>query len=244
MDFNITDLIKKVQDDVQHDTFKIDNKVFSKKTGLLIDALEPEPEPHKLETLTGLIDYLKNGIDKIDVKDFMIHIYNGCEVGLVKYHNDRLKSHVYVHCTHSPVHITIDQYMSIERTLIELQSKYQPTDDREALLEQLKFVSTDSNVEFKDDGMAQEVTMKAGIHTKEKGEIQAINNLKPVRIFHEASQPESQFLIRLKRGENQPIQCAIFEADGGAWKNRAILNIKQYLEGELKKAYGEIPIIA
>ena len=32
--------------------------------------------------------------------------------------------------------------------------------------------------------------------------------------------------------------CALFEADGGAWRNEAMLNIKKYLEANLKDIDG------
>jgi 16S rRNA U1498 N3-methylase RsmE len=43
-------------------------------------------------------------------------------------------------------------------------------------------------------------------------------------------QPESDFVFRMKDGP----RCALFEADGGAWQNEAIDNIKKHLEASLK----------
>ncbi|SUM44627.1 Uncharacterised protein [Staphylococcus petrasii] len=40
------------------------------------------------------------------------------------------------------------------------------------------------------------------------------------------------------------IQVALFEADGGAWKNEAILAIKDYLEVELYHQKDRITILA
>lgn len=53
--------------------------------------------------------------------------------------------------------------------------------------------------------------------------------LAPYRTFLEVEQPESQFIFRMKDGP----RCAIFEADGGAWRNQAITNIREYLKNEL-----------
>lgn len=55
--------------------------------------------------------------------------------------------------------------------------------------------------------------------------------LKPFRTFTEITQPESAFVLRMR--ESGGIQVALFEADGGAWKNEAILAIKDYLEIQL-----------
>ncbi len=39
----------------------------------------------------------------------------------------------------------------------------------------------------------------------------------------------SQFVFRMKDGP----RAAIFEADGGAWRNQAIVNIREYLKEQL-----------
>ena len=66
--------------------------------------------------------------------------------------------------------------------------------------------------------------------------------LAPYRTFLEVEQPSSSFIFRMKNGP----RGAIFEADGGAWRNQAILNIKEYLTKELAGEIesGRITIIA
>lgn len=44
------------------------------------------------------------------------------------------------------------------------------------------------------------------------------------------AQPESKFVFRMQDGP----RAALFEADGGAWKNDAMLSIKKFLEEQLK----------
>lgn len=53
----------------------------------------------------------------------------------------------------------------------------------------------------------------------------------PYRTFLEVQQPASDFIFRMK--SSCGVQCAIFEADGGTWKNEAMNNIKEYLKNEL-----------
>lgn len=55
--------------------------------------------------------------------------------------------------------------------------------------------------------------------------------LAPYRTFLEVEQPESQFIFRMKDGP----RGAIFEADGGAWRNQAIVNIREYLKEQLSE---------
>lgn len=76
-------------------------------------------------------------------------------------------------------------------------------------------------------------TLKSGA-LKEKGEIKPIVRLSPYRTFREIAQPESQFLLRIKTGDNGAVQAALFEADGGAWRNEARLRIAAYLKEHIK----------
>lgn len=46
-------------------------------------------------------------------------------------------------------------------------------------------------------------------------------------------QPASEFIFRVKQNKYDGISCAIFEADGGAWKIAATSSIKDYLQFEL-----------
>ena len=56
--------------------------------------------------------------------------------------------------------------------------------------------------------------------------------LRPYRTFTEVTQPESEFVFRMK-DDSMSVYCALFEADGGAWKREAMKNIKEHLEVEL-----------
>lgn len=47
------------------------------------------------------------------------------------------------------------------------------------------------------------------------------------------TQPKSDFIFRMKQDKYDGIACAIFEADGGAWKIAATTAIKEYLQFEL-----------
>ncbi|OSA97223.1 hypothetical protein B2H85_16310, partial [Clostridium botulinum] len=55
--------------------------------------------------------------------------------------------------------------------------------------------------------------------------------LAPYRTFPEVQQPTSKFIFRMQQGP----KAAIFEADGGAWRNQAMQSIKAYLQEELKE---------
>ena len=66
--------------------------------------------------------------------------------------------------------------------------------------------------------------------------------LRPYRTFPEVEQPASSFIFRMK--ENDGVCCALFEADGGAWKNEAMRNIKEYLKENLCDLLDQFTVIS
>lgn len=93
-----------------------------------------------------------------------------------------------------------------------------------------------------DNGIAQAVTIKTGVASAADVLVPNPVSLAPYRTFLEVEQPASSFIFRMKDGPSG----AIFEADGGAWRNQAIANVREYLATELESEIekGRITIIA
>ncbi|MNW60692.1 hypothetical protein D3C74_386970 [compost metagenome] len=70
-------------------------------------------------------------------------------------------------------------------------------------------------------GMTQSVVAKTGVATVEDVKVPNPVLLAPYRTFVEVEQPESSFVFRMKDGPS----AALFEADGGAWRNDVIANV-------------------
>jgi len=87
-----------------------------------------------------------------------------------------------------------------------------------------------------DDGFSQQVITKQGMAMKNEEKVSPRVTLSPWRTFREISQPSSEFVLRLRSRAGQTPVCALFEADGGEWKNTALKNIKEYLAKELPTA--------
>lgn len=125
--------------------------------------------------------------------------------------------------------ISVNQYMSQEHAVIELQSLYAVTDDRDYLLALLSRIDVNQGVSSVDNGISQEVSVRTGAVLKEQQIVQPIVHLQPYRTFLEVEQPASDFLLRLDK-DGRP---ALYEADGGAWKLEAKRNIAAYLGEQL-----------
>ena len=126
-------------------------------------------------------------------------------------------------------HITTNQSMTQEQAVVELQSLYAVTPDRDYLLALLSRIDVNQGVSSVDNGISQEVSVRTGAVLKEQQIVQPIVHLQPYRTFLEVEQPASDFLLRLDK-EGHP---ALYEADGGAWKLEAKRNIAAYLGEKL-----------
>lgn len=125
--------------------------------------------------------------------------------------------------------ITVNESISQERAIVELQSLYAITEDRDYLLSLLSRIDVNQGVSSVDNGISQEVSVKTGAVLKEQQTVKSIVHLQPYRTFLEVEQPASDFLLRLGK-EGRP---ALYEADGGAWKLEAKRNIAAYLGEQL-----------
>ena len=125
--------------------------------------------------------------------------------------------------------ITTNQSMTRDRAVVELQSLYAVTEDRDYLLALLSRIDVNQGVSSVDNGVSQEVSVRTGAVLKEQQTVQPIVHLQPYRTFLEVEQPASDFLLRLDK-EGRP---ALYEADGGAWKLEAKRNIAAYLGEQL-----------
>ena len=125
--------------------------------------------------------------------------------------------------------ITVNKSISQERAIVELQSLYAITEDRDYLLSLLSRIDVNQGVSSVDNGISQEVSVKTGAVLKEQQTVQPIVHLQPYRTFLEVEQPASDFLLRLDK-DGRP---ALYEADGGAWKLEAKRNIAAYLGEQL-----------
>ena len=116
-----------------------------------------------------------------------------------------------------------------DAAIIELRSRFIPTDDSSYLIDLVSRINNDEGVKSEDNGVSQTVVVKKGVSLAATEAVKPRLSLKPFRTFREVPQPESEFILRLD--ENGRI--GLFEADGGIWKMEAKDNIKAYFEQNL-----------
>lgn len=186
----------------------------------------------QMNTLTSLVDYLKAGVDSMADK-MLVQVVSPMKVRVLSMLDADRKREELVDVEAMIPDFEYGRYMGNERFIIALQSKFIANDDRDLLLQFAGTVKDESIAQYGDDGVTQKATIKTGITSVGDAVVPNPVKLRPFRTFIEVEQPESAFVFRMRQAEGHGVECAIFEADGGAWKNAAMKSIKEYLQYEL-----------
>lgn len=186
----------------------------------------------EMNTLSSLVDYAKAFTNEMS-DQMLVQVVSPTEVKLISCLDRDRKRECLVNVAAMVPEFSYGRYMDHENFIIALQSKFIDNKDRELLLRFAGTVKDESIAQYGDDGVTQKATIKTGITSVGEAIVPNPVNLKPFRTFVEVDQPESAFIFRMR--QNNGVECAIFEADGGAWKNEAMRNIKKYLAFALEE---------
>lgn len=214
---------------------EIDGKQFSSAKLSYVDPRTPEPVPPimTVSTLQGLVDFVSA---EPAVKDqpliATILSPSTVEVQSVIF-GERRQRAVYVAAATLAVPFDFGLFMPPEVFVIAIQSLFVQNGETAKILKVVGTMSHETKTKVSDDGVTQTVEARVGI--VKEAEVQLPNpvTLRPYRTFLEVEQPASKFVLRIQNV--QIPQVALFEADGGAWKNEAVSNIKNWLKDRMPK---------
>lgn len=212
----------------------INGDTYSDKPLHRIDMYIPKANAIEMHTLTSLVDYIKSDVDAMSEK-MIVEVASPTKVNLysqLNYNRDREKL---VSVSARVPEFSFNNFVDQEKFCINLQSKFidDPQTDRSLILKFAGTVEAGTVAEYGDDGITQKATVKTGIASKGDAIVPNPVKLRPYRTFLEVEQPISEFIFRMKQDKYDGINCAIFEADGGAWQIAATKAIKEYLQFEL-----------
>ena len=210
----------------------INGACYSDKPLHRIDTYYPKADAIEMHTLTSLVDYIKSEVDEMPPR-MIVEVKSPTEVELYSQLDPNRDRESLVVASARVPGFEFDRFVEHEKFCINLQSKFIPSDDRELILKFAGTVEAGSVSEYGDDGVTQKATIKTGLASKGDAIVPNPVCLRPYRTFLEVEQPESAFVFRMKQDSYGSVMCAIFEADGGAWKMDATQAIKEYLQREL-----------
>lgn len=218
---------------------EIDGNTYSDKPLNRISYV-PYAKTIGMKTLTSLVEYIKANIDSMSER-MIVHVISPTEVHLYSSLDADRKREYLVEVNAELPDFRFGSFIDHENFVIALQSKFVPNEDRDLVLKFAGTVEDGTVAEYGDDGVTQKATIKTGVASKADAVVPNPVNLIPYRTFLEVQQPASDFIFRMK--SSCGVQCAIFEADGRAWKNEAMSRIKNYLALELSE-YPQFTVIS
>lgn len=214
-----------------------------------LDKLNPVYEPEiktlNVNSLCSMVDYIVSDVDSNE-NPCIIHVESPTVVSLRSaVFGDFSQRETMLQANALVPGFTFGQWYDNESFIIALQSKFQVTPDLQTILAVVGNVTDGSVRTYGDDGVSQTVQAKVGVAKVADVAVPNPVLLQPYRTFVEVEQPASHFVFRMRSGRETP-EMALFEADGGAWKNKAMLNIRGYFEDKLKTqiADGQIVLIS
>lgn len=210
----------------------------------------PVPSALAINTLTGFVDLLEAGFERFGPQQVLVHILDQETIELISSASDmhgRRQVYIKAGALKPERNFKFNQFIPQEEFNIALQSLFVPSPSITELLAISGNLTASNTAKQEDDGITQRVVVKAGIIKLDEVTPKPRVTLAPYRTFPEVSQPTSDYIFRVRQSE-QGNTCALFDADGGFWKNRAVASIKDWISNQLKgssvEGLGEVPIIA
>lgn len=224
--------IEKIEQMADVELIEVGNIQYATKELWRVD--NPKPAKVKVKSLTAIIDYLKANIDGLSIEGIIIHVEDHETVWVMsRLHRNHRDREFYLMAKAEPPEIRLNNFTDRESFNIMLQSRFADVADRADVLRSIGKMRYENEVKMEDDGITQTVASKAGVALVREDQIPNPVRLAPFRTFSEIEQPISPFILRV----DDKCNVGLFEADGGAWKNKAMQSIKNYLEFELGEGY-------
>lgn len=193
--------------------------------------------PLEVHTLSGLVGYLKEQFDKTLGEKLLIYVASPTKVNVYSELDADRKRESAIVATAELDRYPFGKFLDSERFIINILSLFERDENSEAIRRCASAIRIEGGGDLIDDGVSQVVTVKQGAATKGQAEVPSPVELRPYRTFLEVEQPASPFVFRIDKDGD----CALFEADGGMWKNHAIGNVVEYLteafEAEIESGF-------
>lgn len=227
--------------EINGDTYTIDPNMRR------VEPYIDRPYQTGFSSLDGIVQAIRMEIGREEItKPIFVSVHSHDRVVVfTTYRRDNLQRDVlYTASPELPVEFL--QWSSHEDAVIMLRSQFVPNEGTEYLLDLLARISSEDSVTSEDNGVSQKVSATSGIALKKMENIKPRVALAPFRTFLEVEQPESEFLLRIRRGNKESgvlLQVGIIEADGGAWKLAAKRNIADYFRTHLDSLIGQGQVV-
>ena len=221
----IADAIEKIKEMSAPVQQVVEDRVYMNKP--LVPVKEPVAETIEIHTLTGMVDYIRENPDRLDLDRLTVHVLSPGDVRLLSPLAPMfLGRSVYVRATLIDDPYPYGQWQTIEDFIILIQGMFVQDETTASILKLVGNLRDEAVKTMTDDGVTQIATAKTGVATVDEVEVPNPVTLRPYRTFRELEQPPGEFVFRIRSGE--PTAAALFGADGGSWRVVAIEGIRDF----------------
>ena len=209
-------------------TYEINGETYSDSALHRIAPYVPHPDKLNVTGLDSIVKLVKAEMKKVTLPIF-IRVDGPTAVTVLTALDGDMKRDVLFHAE-CDVPSFKEGFRGYESAIIEIRSKFIPTEDVDYLLDLLSRINKENGVTTSDNGVSQTVEARTGVSLKQMVNVRPRVTLAPYRTFLEVEQPASEFLLRL----DDDGDVGLFEADGGMWKLEAKQYILAYFEVHLQ----------
>lgn len=190
--------------------------------------MAPVPEKLTVHSLSSVVQFCQNELE--DGKNHVVSVEGPGSVNIYSRLSLGLRQReTFLHAELLMLQFDFGRKNSLENFIISLQSQFVQDETTANILAFVGNITAEATQKNEDDGVTQVVTVKQGLVKVAEKSVPNPVILRPFRTFTEIEQPASRFVLRVDPGP----YCALYEADGGAWENTAVMNISEYLNHEL-----------
>lgn len=211
------------------EVLEINGKTYANRSLHRYDTV-PKADPISASSLTALVDYIRDCNTEFR-SGMIIHIVSPTRVQLMSELDAEREREVLFASTAEVSKFRFDDWYDQERMMIELQANFAENGELALVLNAVGNIEKKNEQSYSDDGRSQVATMTVGVAQKADVIVPNPVELVPYRTFQEVDQPASKFVLRI--GDRGEPQFKLVEAENGIWKNKAILNIKNFLSEKL-----------
>jgi hypothetical protein len=233
----IKEAIDRIIDLAKIQTTEIDGHHYSRRVDGLRRIKSPEenePETLIVQSLTGLVDYLRLNPDNLDKDNLFLHIVSPYSVALcdhIQPGNDNNRF-IYAQAQTTVEGFRFNHWMPLEDFILSLMTCFVAEGQLIDLIALCGKVCNEKIESHSDDGVSQTIKIKTGITTRAEHKVENPIVLKPHMTFCEVDNGKMLAILRFKNSSDG-MRAALFRTVDGLWQDQVIGNIEQYLAQEL-----------
>lgn len=166
----LRDAIDRITELARPSVMKVDDITYATARYYKVDGQQETPDPYEVDTLNALVKMIHTERTKAYKLLYVRVVSPTCvEVssGYTRTRDCALDRATLYKAKSDVPRITFNAPMSQERAVIELQSLYAVTEDRDYLLALLSRIDVNQGVSSVDNGISQEVSVRTGAVLKE-----------------------------------------------------------------------------